>query len=73
MTIQEQTFDPAKGRLFLVDLSVTTPRIVQHKIDLPSALDLPPMDDEHILDLADKTLDELAKKNKSVQAFVDAK
>jgi S1-C subfamily serine protease len=72
-TIQDQPFDPAKGRLFLVDLSATPPRIEQQKVDLPAHLDLPPMDDEHILNLADKALDELAKKNKSVQPFVDGK
>jgi S1-C subfamily serine protease len=70
--IQEQPFDPAKGRLFLVDLSVTPPRIEQQKIELPAGLALTPMDDEHILELADKTLDELVK-NKIVRAFVGGK
>jgi hypothetical protein len=71
--IQEQPFDPAKGRLFLVDLSVTPPRIGQQKIDLPAGLTMPAMDDAHLLELADKTLDELMKKDKAVQAFVGRK
>jgi len=73
LTIQEQKFDPANGRLFLIDLSTEEPRIVQQKIELPAGLVLAPLDDEHILDLADKTLDELAKKNKDVEAFVSGK
>lgn len=73
LTIQEQKFDPANGRLFLVDLSTDEPRIVQQKIELPAGIALEPLDDEHILELADNTLDELAKKNKDVEAFVSGK
>jgi S1-C subfamily serine protease len=71
LTFLEQKFDPAEGRLFLIDMSGAAPRIDQVKIDLPAALDLVPLDDEHILALADKTLAELAKGHKVVQAFVE--
>lgn len=73
LTIEEQNFNPADGRLLLIDLSAATPRIVQKKIDLPAALALVPLDDEHILELADKTLDELVKKNDDVRAFTSGK
>ncbi len=71
LTIQDEEFDLAKGRLFLVDLTGEKAHIVQQKIDLPAALTLPSMDDEHLVGLADKTLDELAKQSEEVRKFVN--
>ncbi|MGE5194016.1 MAG: hypothetical protein ACM3U2_16090, partial [Deltaproteobacteria bacterium] len=68
-----EQFDPANGRLLLIDMRGATPTVVQHKFDLPAALERVPLDDEHILDLADKTLAELVKSHKEVQAFLEGK
>jgi S1-C subfamily serine protease len=73
LTILDEKFDPANGRLFLVDMNGAAPSVMQQKLDLPSALPRDPLDDEHILKLADKTLADLARSHKQVQAFVDAK
>jgi hypothetical protein len=73
LTILEEQFDPADGRVFLVDFRGAEPTVVQHKFDLPAALDRVPLDDEHILNLADKTLAELVKAHKQVQTFVEGK
>lgn len=70
LTILDEKFDPAKGRLFFIDLGGATPQVSQAKIDLPAGLALTPMDDEHILELADKTLADLVKTSKEVRAFV---
>jgi hypothetical protein len=69
LTILDQKFNPANGRLFFVDLSAATPRVAQKKIELPAALTLVPIDDEHLIDLADKTLEDLSKANDEVRAF----
>jgi hypothetical protein len=50
-----------------------SPTIVQQRFDLPAPLPRDPLDDEHILKLADKTLAELVKNHKEVQVFVDGK
>lgn len=72
LTVQGQKFDPANGRLFLVDLTGETPNIVQKKIDLPAGLALPAIDDEHLVELADKTLADLAAKNDDIRKFAGA-
>jgi S1-C subfamily serine protease len=69
LTVLDQSFQLHEGRLFLVDLQGATPRVVQKKIDLPARLPLAPIDDEHLLELADKTLDGLLKDD-AVRAFV---
>jgi hypothetical protein len=73
LTILDEKFDPANGRLFLVDMNGASPTIVQQRFDLPAPLPRDPLDDEHILKLADKTLAELVKNHKEVQVFVDGK
>jgi hypothetical protein len=73
LTILDEKFDPANGRLFLIDMKGESPAIVQQKFDLPAALPRDPLDDEHILKLTDKTLAELVKNHKQVQAFVEGK
>jgi hypothetical protein len=73
LTILDEKFNPANGRLFLVDMNGASPTVVQQKFDLPAALPRDPLDDEHIFKLADRTLAELVKSHKEVQAFVEGK
>ncbi len=72
-TIQEQKFDPQAGRLFFVDLTCESSRVVQQKFDLPTLPSLLQVADDAIADLADKTFNELLKQHAEVRTFVEGK
>lgn len=69
--IQEQTFSPENGRLFLADLSGATPVIVQKSIPLPVAGSLIAINDESTLELADQAVNELIQVNEDVRRFMN--
>jgi len=69
-TVQDEKFDPAAGRLFLVDLSKSPAVVTQQKLDLPADFALVRIDDAHLVDLADRTLDDLLNRSAEVREFV---
>jgi hypothetical protein len=69
LTINDKNVDVAKGRVFLVDLTVQPPKWEQKKLDLPAELD----DDASTTGakkIAAKALDKLGKQDKKVRAFI---
>ncbi|MBS0205028.1 MAG: trypsin-like peptidase domain-containing protein [Planctomycetes bacterium] len=70
LTFQEQSFDPAAGRVFLIDMQADPPRIVQKKIALPTVAREIPMDDPALLTVADQTLDLLTREDAEIRKFV---
>ncbi len=70
LIIQEQAFDPAAGRVFLIDLQTDPPRIVQKKIPLPTVTKDILLDDPALLTVADQTLDLLLKNDAEIRKFV---
>lgn len=69
LTINDKDVDVAKGRVFLVDMTVQPPKWEQKKLDLPAELD----DDtktEGAKKIAAKALESLGKQDKKVRAFI---
>jgi hypothetical protein len=71
LTLNGKDVDPRKGRVFVVDLTVSPPRWEQKRLRLPDGVPdaSRPKDAEA---LAKKTLADLARQDRSVRAFLDA-
>lgn len=70
LTLQEQSFDPAAGRVFLIDLQADPARIVQKKFVLPTVARDIALDDPALLTVADQMLDLLVKDDAEIRKFV---
>jgi hypothetical protein len=70
--VQDEKYDPSAGRLFLIDLSQEPARVTQVQADLPTGLPLRPIDDRHLVDLADQTLEDLSQRLPEVRDFLKA-
>jgi S1-C subfamily serine protease len=70
LTFQRQVFNPADGRVFLIDLRVEPPRVVQKKLPLPAFPMSESLDDGTLLEWSDQAVDELRKADNDVAAFV---
>jgi hypothetical protein len=71
LTINGKSADPAKGRVFTVDLTVSPPKWEQHKLPLPAEVG-EATSKKAAEDLARKVLATLAKEDRTVKAFVAA-
>jgi S1-C subfamily serine protease len=72
-TLLDEKYDPASGRVFLIDARESPPRVTQKKIDLTRDYPTLPLDDGQILDLGRKTLEELQKAHEEVRKFLQEK
>jgi hypothetical protein len=68
--IQGKRLDPQNGRLLLADLSGAEPLIVQKSIDLPRAGSLTAINNDFVLEVSDRALDELIQKDDDVRNFL---
>jgi hypothetical protein len=71
LTVNGKSVDPAKGRVFLVDLTVSPPKWKQHKLTLPAEVG-EATTKKAAEDLARKVLADLVKEDREVKAFVEA-
>ncbi|MGL4553780.1 MAG: hypothetical protein ACRC33_21665 [Gemmataceae bacterium] len=72
LTLNGKPADPGKGRVFLVDLTVSPPKVDQKRLDLPADVgDLTAEKDAS--DFAMKVLADLAKQDKNVAAFLEGR
>ena len=70
LALQDQSFDPTAGRVFLIDLQADPPRIVQKKFVLPTVARDIALDDPALLTVADQMLDLLVKDDAEIRKFV---
>jgi hypothetical protein len=71
LTVNGKALDVAKGRVLLVDLTVSPPKWEQKKLTLPATVPAA-TDRKAAAALARQTLEALAKQDKAVQAFITA-
>jgi hypothetical protein len=72
LSICGQKYDPAKGRVFIVDLTSTPPTVEQQKTALPKDLEPMQKDENAILLIGNKTLTDLAAANDEIQKLVES-
>lgn len=73
LTFGSHTFDPADGRVFLVDLSGDEAKVTQSKSALPSLPKTEATDDALKSEIAEKAYDELLETSEAVRRFVTGK
>jgi hypothetical protein len=71
LTVNRKPVDVARGRVLLVDLTVSPPKWEQRKLSLPGEVALA-SSKKAAEELAKKVLASLAKQDRKVKAFVDA-
>ncbi len=72
ITVNGKAVDAAKGRVLLVDLTVTPPKWEQKNVELPPLGATAPTEKKAAEALGRKTLEALAKQDKGVRAFIGA-
>ena len=69
LTINKKTYDPKKGRVFLLDLTGEKPQWEQRKVDLPAEVEA--NNKKATEELAKKVLASIAEKDKKAKEFID--